>query len=55
MITVAPGHTVSEYDRNIVALGEMAHQTAELFEPAERVFGCREMSLRATVAGHLER
>jgi len=46
---------VSEYARNVVALGEMEHQTAELFEPAGRVFGCRVMSLRATVAGHFER
>ena len=44
-----------EYARNVVALGEMEHQTAELFEPAGRVFGCRVMSLRATVAGHSER
>jgi hypothetical protein len=30
---VEPGHAVSEYARNVVALGEMKHQTAELFEP----------------------
>jgi hypothetical protein len=52
---VEPWHTVSEYARNVVALGEMEHQTAELFEPAGRVFGCRAMSLRAIVAGHFER
>ena len=33
----------------------MEHQTAELFEPAGRVFGSRAMSLRATAAGHAER
>lgn len=33
----------------------MEHRTAELFEPVGRVFGCREMSLRATVTGHFER
>jgi len=38
-----------------MALGEMKHRTAELFEPAGRVFGCREMNLRATVTGHFER
>jgi len=54
-IAVEPGHAVSEYARNVVALGEMKHQTAELFEPAGRVFGCRAMSLRAIVAGHAER
>jgi hypothetical protein len=27
------GHTVSEYGRNVVALGEMKHKTAGLFEP----------------------
>jgi len=30
---VEPGYAVSEYARNVVALGEMEHQTAELFEP----------------------
>ena len=30
---VEPGHAVSEYARDVVALGEMEHQTAELFEP----------------------
>jgi hypothetical protein len=30
---VKPGHNLSEYSRNVVALGEMEHQTAELFEP----------------------
>jgi len=30
---VEPGHAVSEYARNVVALDEMEHQTAELFEP----------------------
>ncbi len=49
------GHTKSDYDRNVVALGKMEHQTAELFEPAGRVFGCRGMSLKATVTGHSER
>ena len=29
---------VSEYDRNVVALGEMERQTAELFEPARASF-----------------
>ena len=33
----------------------MEHKTAELFEPAGRVLGCRVMSHRATVAGHSER
>jgi len=29
-----PGHTKSEdQERNVVALGEMVHQAAELFEP----------------------
>ena len=26
-------HTTSEYTRNVVALGEMEHKTAGLFEP----------------------
>ncbi len=30
---VEPGYAVSEYARNVVALGEMEHQTVELFEP----------------------
>jgi len=30
---VEPGHAVSEYARNVVALGEMELKTAELFEP----------------------
>ena len=42
---VEPGCHVSEYARDVVALGEMEHQAAELFEPAGRVFGCRAMSL----------
>jgi len=50
---VEPGHAVSEYARNVVALGEMEHQTAELFEPAGRVFGCREMSLEPQLQGML--
>ena len=46
---VGPGHTVNEYARNVVALGEMEHRTAELFEPAGRVNGCRAMSLIPTL------
>ncbi len=45
------GHTISDYTRNVVARGVVEHQTDELFEPTGRVFGCRIMSLRATVAG----
>jgi hypothetical protein len=30
---VEPGHSLSEYARNIVAQGEIEHQTAGLFEP----------------------
>ena len=52
---VEPGYTVSEYARNVVALGKMEYQTDELFEPAGRVFRSRSMSLRAIVAGHSER
>jgi len=52
---VEPGALVSEYACNVMALGEMEHQTAELFEPVGRVFGCRVMSHRATVAEHFER
>ena len=44
-----------EYILNVVALYEMQHQTAELFDPTGRVFGCRGMSIRATVAGYSER
>jgi len=44
---------VSEYARNVVALGEMKHQAAELFEPAGRVFGCRAMSLEPQLQGIL--
>ena len=47
--------TLSEYPRNIVALGEIEHQTVELFEPKGRVFDCREMRFRATFAGDSER
>jgi hypothetical protein len=32
-IIVEPGHTISDYARNVVALGEMEHQTAGLSEP----------------------
>jgi len=32
-MTVELGHTISDYARNVVALGEMEHQTAGLFEP----------------------
>jgi len=51
---VESGHTVSEYARNVVALGEMKHQTAELFEP-KASFRLSRNELRATVAGHFER
>jgi hypothetical protein len=44
------GVTSANHDRDVVALGEMEHQTAKLFE-RRRVFGRRVMSLRATVAG----
>ena len=30
---VEPGYAVGEYARNVVALGEMEHQTVKLFEP----------------------
>jgi len=50
---VESGCHVSEYARNIVALGEMKHRTAELFEPAGRVFGCRAMSLEPQLQGML--
>ena len=47
---------VSEYPRNVVALGEMKRKVAEVFEPLwRRVFGCRDISRRATVAGDSER
>jgi len=50
------GAEVSEYPRNVVAPGEMEHKAAEVFEPRRRrVFGCREISLQATVAGDSER
>jgi len=45
---------VSEYARNIVALSEMEHQTAELFEP-KASFRMSRNELRATVAGHAKR
>ena len=46
---VEPGHTMSEYARNVAALCEMKHKTAGLFEPSQRqVSGCR-------VTGHSER
>jgi len=32
-MAVEPGHTMSEYARNVVALGELKHQAAGLFEP----------------------
>jgi hypothetical protein len=32
-IAVEPGHTLREYARNVVALGEAKRQAAELFEP----------------------
>jgi hypothetical protein len=39
---VEPGHTMSEYARNVVAVGEMEHQTAGLSDPPRRrVSGCR--------------
>lgn len=44
---------VSEFTRNVVALGEMEHETAELFEPAGRVFGYRVMSLEPQLQGIL--
>jgi hypothetical protein len=31
---VEPGHTLSEYARNVVAQGEMGHPAAGLSEPA---------------------
>ena len=40
-----------DYARNVVALCEMKHKTAGLFEPEGWVFGYRVMSARATVAG----
>jgi hypothetical protein len=30
---IEPGHSLSEYARNVVAKGEMEHQTAGLSEP----------------------
>ena len=49
------GAEVSEYPRNVVAPGEMEHKAAEVFDPPwRRVFGYREISLRATVAGDSE-
>jgi hypothetical protein len=33
IIAVEPGHTLREYARNVVALGEAKRQAAELFEP----------------------
>ena len=49
------GAEVSEYPRNVVASGKMEHKAAEVFEPPwRRVFGYREISLRATVAGDSE-
>jgi hypothetical protein len=36
---VEPGHTISDYARNVVALGEMEHQIAGLSEPARVCFG----------------
>jgi hypothetical protein len=48
------GHTISEYARNVVALGEMELKTAELFEP-KASFRLSRSELRATVAGHFER
>jgi len=30
---IEPGHSLSEYVRNIVAQGEMEYKTAGLFEP----------------------
>ena len=53
MKAVEPGNTMSEYARNVVALGEMEHQTDELFEPAGRVFGSRGMSLEPQLQGIL--
>jgi len=50
---VEPGHTVSEYVRNVVALSEMEQKTAELSEPAGRVLGCRAMSLEPQLQGIL--
>jgi hypothetical protein len=35
---VEPRHTKSDYARNVVALGEMKHQTTGLFEPVRREF-----------------
>jgi len=35
---VEPRHTISDYARNVVALGEMEHQTAGLSEPARVSF-----------------
>ena len=37
-IAVELGHTISDYARNVVALGEMEHQTAGLFEPVRVSF-----------------
>jgi len=51
---VEPGHAVSDYARNIVALGKMEHQRAELFEP-KASFRLSRNEPRATVAGHFER
>jgi len=53
-IAVEPGHAVSEYARNVVALGEMEQKRAELFEP-KASFRLSRNELRATVAGHSER
>lgn len=35
---VEPGHTISEYARNVLTLGEMEHKTAGLFEPVRVSF-----------------
>jgi hypothetical protein len=44
---------VSEYARNVVALGEMERGRAELSEPAGRVFGSRAMRLEPQLQGIL--
>ncbi len=44
---------MSEYARNVVALGEMERGRAELFEPEGRVFGSRAMSLEPQLQGIL--
>ena len=37
-MAVEPGHTMREYARNVVALDEMKHQTAGVFEPVRVSF-----------------